>query len=299
MTVVVPYTFVGGTRAIASQVNADFAAVVDAINTGTRIILSVPTTFWVSSSGSDANPGTVITAPAATIQHVINQLGAAYDVAGQVVTIQILDGSALSENVILRGALVGQTQIAGLVIQGNSSTPSAVSLSGSPAVLVNNNAMCTVRGLTLASPSSYCLFAGNGGNLAYNSVVFGAAAAGHISAVRSATIASSGDYTIAGSAPYHATVSFAEIRLEGPHAVYDPAPPGQPTITLTGTPNFSASFAHAALGGSGVGRGVFVGSATGIRFFSEKNGVVDSGGGGANYFPGSIAGSTATGGQYV
>ncbi len=41
------------------------------------------------------------------------------------------------------------------------------------------------------------------------------------------------------------------------------------------------------------------GSASGLRYFAVTNGTIDTVGGGANFLPGSIAGQTQTGGQYV
>ena len=40
------------------------------------------------------------------------------------------------------------------------------------------------------------------------------------------------------------------------------------------------------------------GSFTGQRYLATQNGIMQSLGGGANYFPGTIAGATNTGGQY-
>jgi hypothetical protein len=42
----------------------------------------------------------------------------------------------------------------------------------------------------------------------------------------------------------------------------------------------------------------FTGAATGKRYDVTENGVISTAGGGANYFPGNAAGTTATGGQY-
>lgn len=41
------------------------------------------------------------------------------------------------------------------------------------------------------------------------------------------------------------------------------------------------------------------GTVTGKRYIAETNSVLSTGGGGANYIPGDVAGTTATGGQYV
>ena len=72
------------------------------------------------------------------------------------------------------------------------------------------------------------------------------------------------------------------------------------TVTMSGTPNFSIGTAVASLGGIiNAPTMTFVGGATGTRFGATLNGVIYTNSGGANYFPGSIAGSTNTGGQYA
>jgi hypothetical protein len=43
----------------------------------------------------------------------------------------------------------------------------------------------------------------------------------------------------------------------------------------------------------------FSGAATGARYFANMNSIIQTNGGGANFFPGDSAGSTATGGQYA
>jgi hypothetical protein len=48
---------------------------------------------------------------------------------------------------------------------------------------------------------------------------------------------------------------------------------------------------YASIGGGG-----FV---TGPQYIAFANGIVDSGSGGANYFPGNAAGSVSQGGQYI
>lgn len=71
------------------------------------------------------------------------------------------------------------------------------------------------------------------------------------------------------------------------------------TITITGTPAFSA-YAGAYFGGILLANGcTFSGSATGSRYSVSSNAVIFTNGAGANYFPGDSAGSVATGGQYI
>ena len=69
---------------------------------------------------------------------------------------------------------------------------------------------------------------------------------------------------------------------------------------VSGTPAFSTAFATATrLGVINVGNITFTGSATGTRYDVVLNSVIDTSGGGANFFPGDVAGTTATGGQYA
>jgi len=41
------------------------------------------------------------------------------------------------------------------------------------------------------------------------------------------------------------------------------------------------------------------GNVTGQKYSATINGTINSNGGGVNYYPGTVAGSTASGGQYV
>jgi hypothetical protein len=97
-----------------------------------------------------------------------------------------------------------------------------------------------------------------------------------------------GNYTISGGASIHWQVVSGIIRGQGF------------TITLTGTPAFSTAFAQGLYAGvQNVQANTFSGAATGTRYSITMNSVCNVGGGGANYFPGNAAGSTATGGQYA
>jgi hypothetical protein len=71
------------------------------------------------------------------------------------------------------------------------------------------------------------------------------------------------------------------------------------TVTITGTPAFSGAFAFSYFGYMNVSGCTFSGSATGARYYSGANGIINTGGAGASYLPGDTAGSTASGGQYV
>jgi len=71
------------------------------------------------------------------------------------------------------------------------------------------------------------------------------------------------------------------------------------TVTLTGTPNISFFAQALLLGNLHVGTNTYTGSASGTRYQSSGNSVINTAGGGGSYFPGNSAGSTATGGLYL
>ena len=67
---------------------------------------------------------------------------------------------------------------------------------------------------------------------------------------------------------------------------------GDQAVTLNGTPAYGSGFAEVDVGGIIVCPGLtFSGSATGPRYAANTNGVIQTNGGGPNFFPGSSAGT--------
>ncbi|MFA6266584.1 MAG: hypothetical protein WC670_12855 [Pseudolabrys sp.] len=92
-------------------------------------------------------------------------------------------------------------------------------------------------------------------------------------------------YTISGGASAHL------LANAGGYLSFNAA------VTVIGTPAFSSAFAYATrLALIEVAGGSFTGSATGKRYAADLNGVVLSSG---RTFPGDVAGTTATGGQWA
>ncbi len=135
------------------------------------------------------------------------------------------------------------------------------------------------------------IVAQSGGSCTISSVVdFGACTTFHMFASRQSNILITAGYTISGNAAIHARADYAGQIVAG----------GSLTFTLTGTPAFSNGFAFADLGAIvAYPSDTFSGSATGKRYTSSSNAIVNTNGGGANYLPGSTAGTTATGGIYL
>ena len=118
---------------------------------------------------------------------------------------------------------------------------------------------------------------------------FGVCAGAQIDIANRGMFNASGNYTISGSAVQHVKATIQGLAILQ-----------SITVTLSGTPAFSQQFARASDGGVVYSFSVtFSGSATGQRFNVLQNGTIDTEGGGANYFPGNSAGTTASGGQYT
>ena len=90
--------------------------------------------------------------------------------------------------------------------------------------------------------------------------------------------------------------------FNGPMNVSNPpGPAGFPNLNILGAVTFSGSFIRAD---DGSGTFVVYASVTGAasvigsRYFAFLNGIINSNGGGANYYPGNAVGTVVQGGQY-
>jgi hypothetical protein len=101
-------------------------------------------------------------------------------------------------------------------------------------------------------------------------------------------IVATANYTISGGCTFHiVTSAFGQVEVAGI------------TVTVSGTPAWTNAFVLATTLSYVVFFSVtFSGSATGQRYQVDNNSLISTGGGGASYFPGSTAGSTASGGIY-
>lgn len=251
--------------------------------------LMANTTYYVSTTGNDGNPGTS-GSPWATIQHALNYITGSLDLGGYSVTIQLADGTYTTGGSLQKPLVDGG--YGSLIINGNGASPSnvVISTTGADCFYAERSAM-TIQNMKLQTSSSgNCLNAGIGGTISFSNVIFGTCAGTHVNAIYGGNIFTGSNYAISGSAGEHFLVSNGGVIYVN----------GGPTITLSGTPAFAGGFVNASQCGTiSAGGVVFSGSATGSRYVAALNGVINTGGGGANYFPGNSAGTTATGGQYA
>lgn len=261
-----------------------------------RELLSAARTYYVRTDGSDSNTGLANTAGGAflTLQKAID-VAATLDTSIYDVTIQLAAGTYTRA----QGWQLKSPTGAGLLyIVGDVATPSNVILestgahSGTNAVVscVNQTTRFSISGVQLKSSGSGFIpgIRGNGNAyLEYGSIDFSTGLSTHVMAVDTAAVICTGNYSISAGAGSHLWAVNGTIRMQS----Y--------TLTLTGTPVFSNSFAICWAGYAATNGMTFSGSATGSRYSVTDNGVVFTSGGGASYLPGDSAGSTATGGQYT
>lgn len=249
---------------------------------GLRSVLTGNRTYYVRTDGNNSNDGLTNTSGGAflTIQKAIDTV-AAIDMAGFTATIQVGAGTYTQ-------ALTLKSLIGGFcIIVGDETTPSNVLLNVSGSCFTGDGTVGVwhVRGVKLQA-TIHAIGLTDGATVKFQNVDFGACTFYHMLATGGRLIAT-GNYSITGAASRHVYL-FAGASFQCQSR----------TVTLTGTPAF-AVFAQATTASTMTVNGnTYSGSATGQRYNAQMNAAIQSAGGGATYFPGDVAGATATGGQY-
>jgi hypothetical protein len=259
-----------------------------------RELLRSDRTYYVRPDGNDGNDGRSNDAAGAflTIQHAVDTVADAIDLGGFDVTIQVADG-AYDANVTLRPYVGRAANGLGVMLRGNTAAPGNVTIDVTSGACISGFATppWVIDGLSLSTSSAgtYCVSA-NRCSITLQSMELRASVQAHVRANSNGEVALLASYAISGGAPSH-------LRSELASSVF--VNPGI-TVTLTGTPVFAASFVEAVITAIvGAASVTYVGTATGKRYNAALNGVITTNNGGANFFPGSVAGTTATGGHYA
>ena len=275
----------------AARDNSTKLATTAYVDVATRELLTANRTYYVRTDGSDSNNGLANTSGGAflTIQKAIDVVLGTLDFYGFTVTIQIGDGTYSVGGKI--GPGVGITAASKFVIQGNSGSPGnvIVSVTSSDAFMAESGGLVTIKDMELRTTTTgSALATKTSGHIDFGNINFGTCAYRHMFTQTLGIIYAVGNYSIVGSAQQHMRSSGGVIRT----STY--------SVTVTGTPAFSGAFAMAERAGLVDAFGMsFTGSATGKYYEASGNGVISTNGGGATYFPGSVTGTTATGGQYL
>jgi hypothetical protein len=250
---------------------------------GGRPQLAANRTYYVLTTGSDSNTGLVNTAGGAflTIQKAIN-VTSGLDLNGFNTTIQVGAGTYAGTISVL-GPFIGGGATGTVSLLGDTTTPTNVILSNG--ISVGNAAVLTMGGFkttAVISVSNYGVLNITG------KMDIGASGSQHFNVYYGGVCNITAGYTISGDASIHWLVKQSG-RITCTNV----------PITVTGR-TFSSLFAYASQGGGilEVNGITWTGTFTGQRYQAEYSGGIITGGGGVNYFPGSIAGVTNSPGWY-
>lgn len=289
-----------GTELLAGVQSGDNVAVtpnqiVALVAQGQRELLSANRTYYVRTDGSDSNDGLANTSGGAwlTLQHAVDTVANRLDFGGYEVLISIADGTydgfgffGQIPNGILRvfGNQVDQTAVVINEVTPGYGTCFDLEFLGYIAlgwftlnVPAGYAALYTFGPGSKVSLEHYKVIGGDPGTRVIyvdgGSLVF---TAGGI-VIATTTTCASMFYAITNSLLYT----------------------GGSSHTISGTPDFAAFCVSDQVSTVNANDSVFSGPATGQRYIASLNGAINTGGGGANYFPGDVAGTTVTGGQYA
>lgn len=262
---------------------------------------SGPLTFYVNdATGNDTtNTGLTVGSPFKTIQKAITIAGE-LNLNNNPVTIFVADGAYTGP--ISIGQIDG---FGSLTLTGNTATPANVTVtannstafhvfagSGIPVKIEGFKVITT--GASGADPA-HGVWAHSSSIVTLSNMNYGASVNSHVGVDDLAFVLIAGTQTISGNA--------ASAHLFSVHAGsrINSSPTSPPSLTISAAVTLGY-FAYAAVSGNVEVTYSSItnpGNVTGTRYLSTVNGTVITGGGGPNYYPGTIAGSTSNGGVYV
>lgn len=246
-------------------------------------------TLWVRTDGNDANDGSANDAAHAfaTINGALSAAASRFVLAGRSLTIRLGNAGVYAgfncAN-IPNVTIVGDTAAQDLYI---------ISVTGGPGSLGASACTVNLSGVQVRNDSSgvvHSVQAGFGGSFILNHVTLAGSPVCHLVANPGGSIAVNG--------PLFITSGGAEaLSAQGGNITFIAGS----SLTVSNMPSFSTAFAHAYNSGGSISiSGVTMsGGATGKRYLAEINASINTAGGGANFFPGDVAGTTSLGGQYV
>lgn len=253
---------------------------------GGRELLTAARTYYVSPTGSDSANGLTAGTAFATLAKAEAVVTGTLDLGGFDVTIKLADGT-YTAGVTLR-RLTGS----GLaIVEGNPATPGNVIVDpavGDAVRVDGSGADWLLRSLRVNAAGGSGLSARNGAWIRHYNMVFGACGASHIDVQTSARVSCTGAYAIAGASPIHIR------QYNGTNYLHNGF-----GIAVSTPVNFSTAFFYST-GGNGIFKNyTLTGSAvSGKRYTLEALAMLDAGGTAAT-FPGSTAGTTASGAQII
>lgn len=269
---------------------------------GTEYVLLNPfpasyTTFYVATTGTDTGLCTVSTSPCRTIQYAVSA-ALQSNAGGQIQTVQVGAGT-FSEDVVVQGKSrnSGSTFTQSLVIQGGGSSTTFWQSGNSTqcgVLTANNGANISIQNLKITANGALgcksALFANLGGYInVFADTVFGSANHSMFQCEEpNSLIEIWNTFSIAGN---------AQVMMDAETGcMIQVAPTGVTIAFASGGVFSSAVFNASALGLIVLQNYTVTNSATGKKFVVDMNAVINATGGCAN-LPGTVAGTTSSGGQ--
>jgi len=256
-----------------------------------RIPLLAPTTFYVSTSGSDTTGLGTSLSPWRTWQFAYNTVANTYDFRGFQVTLTSTGAFTYTVGLAIGS---GWTGGGSLVLDGNGSTIASAS---GPAISTNGPPLAgliTLQNFTLTSVGGSAILHTVPGTFNVRAgMVYGTCTVAHFQLFNTGPqVQLFNNYTITGGALFHLAVAFTGSALRSNAAL---------TITHANPVTFSSGYALTDLQGLLYFPGnTFVnpGNVTGPRFSCNNNSLMYVAGAGLAYFPGTVAGTQTNNGQY-
>lgn len=264
-----------------------------------RLTTPPSNTFYVvGSTGNDNNSGLANTAADgfATIQGAINAISSRYLTVGGI-TINVANGN-------YGGFSVSSSFVSSWRIKGNDASPHLVVVSATtPSVNTGRACVCNGVQMTVSGMEFNSYYE----NVDNNSGIMSVANCNikmPLTTARGAVATYGGNLSLTGTFKISGNGSIFLVAAQGGTiqvGYVDAASTAYVTFNYL-NPNFSGANAVANTSGT-----LFVntsvvtiqGAAVGTRFNVNTNGILDTGGAGVNFFPGTTAGTIWTGGQYV
>lgn len=256
--------------------------------------LSADRTYYVRTDGNDTNTGLADTSGGAlrTILKAL-EIAATLDLNGWTLTIQVGVGTFVEAGPCEIPKMVGQATFQNFILRGSGVASTFIDATTGTflgTIQAGASAMASIGNFSVknSSTSGIAVHAYLGGLLQVSeNIDIGASAIG-LYAVQNGILNIAGTITVTCSG----NVGDFIYAARG----------GQLTSVSTtynlGTRTFTRTVRCTFNGVIYMGNNTFTGTITGTRYFAEYAGLIRTGAGGANYYPGTIAGSVANGGLY-
>jgi hypothetical protein len=280
---------------------------------GAPVFLTAPLNYYAGGAGaSDLNDGTTATVsgihgPFATLQKAMDTI-ANFNLNGHDISVHVAAGTYQA---VRLGSVAGSGSV---IWTGNPAIPANCLIVGTnaSAILAQNCGGAHVfngfavqtSGTSPVDPLCGITVTGTGAVLQFNDIQYNTCAGSHIAVAQNAVAAPGGKQIINGSAQ-----GGVPLMPSGWHAwcfsggIVQSPTGAPPVLTITGAfggGNGGGFIQANVLSYTGLVYGSMTGAAnwSGYKYSVNANSIMTNNGSGVNYYPGSVAGVAANGGQY-